>query len=106
MPEKLLEAAVKALRSEGAPAVVRDAKVTGLLIAVNKTGKSYKVQRDLWVAQRARKKLVKTIRHTLGGTEEMTPDEARSRAAAVLDLSKRGIDPNAPPPEPSADAGG
>ena len=46
------------------------------------------------------------MRHTLGGTEEMTLDDARSKATAMLDLIKRGIDPNAPPPEPSADAGG
>lgn len=105
MPEKLTEAAVKALKYEGAPAVVRDAKVTGLLVAVNKTGKSYKIQRDLWQGQRGRKKLVKTVRHTLGGTEEMTLDDARSKATAMLDLIKRGIDPNAPPSEPSTDAG-
>ena len=105
MPEKLTEAAVKALKYEGAPSVVRDAKVTGLLVAVNKTGKSYKIQRDLWQGQRGRKKLVKTVRHTLGGTEEMTLDDARSKATAMLDLIKRGIDPNAPPADPSADAG-
>ena len=105
MPEKLTEATVKALKYEGAPSVVRDAKVTGLLVAVNKTGKSYKIQRDLWQGQRGRKKLVKTVRHTLGGTEEMTLDDARSKATAMLDLIKRGIDPNAPPPEPSTDAG-
>jgi integrase len=103
MPERLTEARVKALAYEGKPTVVRDTKVTGLLVAVNKTGKSYKVQRDLWVGPRGRKVLVKTVRHTLGGTEEMTLDEARSRALAVLDQIKRGIDPNAPP---SADAGG
>ena len=106
MPEKLTEAKIKALAYEGKPAIVRDAKVTGLLVAVNKTGKSYKVQRDLWVGPRGRKVLVKTVRHTLGGTEEMTLDDARSKATAMLDLIKRGIDPNAPPPEPSADAGG
>lgn len=105
MPEKLTEAKIKALTYEGKPAVVRDAKVTGLLVAVNKTGKSYKVQRDLWQGQRGRKRLVKTVRHTLGTTEEMTLDDARSRALAVLDQIKRGIDPNAPPPDPSADAG-
>jgi integrase len=103
MPERLTEARVKALAYEGKPTVVRDTKVTGLLVAVNKTGKSYKVQRDLWVGPRGRKVLVKTVRHTLGGTEEMTLDEARSRALAVLDQIKRGIDPNAPP---SVDAGG
>ncbi|MFP4043091.1 MAG: integrase arm-type DNA-binding domain-containing protein [Rhodosalinus sp.] len=79
--------------------MVRDAKVTGLLVAVNKTGKSYKVQRDLWQGPRGRRVLVKTVRHTLGGTEEMTLDDARSRALAVLDQIKRGIDPNAPPPD-------
>lgn len=47
MPEKLAEAGVKALKYDGKPAVVRDATVTGLLVAVNKTGKSCKVQRDL-----------------------------------------------------------
>jgi hypothetical protein len=106
MPEKLTEARVKALAYDGKPAAVRDAKVAGLLVAVNKTGKSYKIQRDLWQGQRGRKVLVKTVRHTLGGTEEMTLDDARSRAAVLLDQIKRGIDPNAPPPDPSADAGG
>lgn len=96
MPEKLTEARVKALAYEGKPTVVRDAKVTGLLVAVNKTGKSYKVQRDLWRGQRGRKVLIKTVRHTIGGTEEMSLDDARSRALAVLDQIKRGIDPNAP----------
>ena len=105
MPEKLTEARVKALAFDGKAAVVRDAKVTGLLVAVNKTGKSYKVQRDLWRGARGRKVLVKTVRHTLGDTEEMTLDEARSRALAVLDQIKRGIDPNAQPEAPSADAG-
>ncbi|SDW51762.1 tyrosine-type recombinase/integrase [Roseicitreum antarcticum] len=106
MPEKLTEARVKALAYDGKPAAVRDAKVAGLLVAVNKTGKSYKIQRDLWQGQRGRKVLVKTVRHTLGGTEEMTLDDARSRAAVLLDQIKRGIDPNAPLPDPSSDAGG
>ena len=98
MPEKLTEAAVRALAFEGKPRMVRDAKVTGLMVAVNKTNKSYKVQRDLWVGQRGQKRLVKTVSHTLGGTDEMTLDEARSRAAKVIEVIKSGIDPNAPPP--------
>lgn len=36
-PEKLTEARIKALAYEGKPAIVRDAKVTGLLVEVNKT---------------------------------------------------------------------
>jgi len=103
MPEKLTEAAVRALAFEGKPRMVRDAKVTGLMVAVNKTNKSYKVQRDLWVGQRGQKRLVKTVSHTLGGTDEMTLDEARSRAAKVIEVIKSGIDPNAPPPEPQAE---
>lgn len=63
------------------------------------------MQRGPWQGQPRRKVLVETVRHTLGGTEEMTLDDARSRATAMLDLIKRGIDPNAPPPDPSADAG-
>lgn len=105
MPERLTEARVRSLAYEGKPAVVRDAKVTGLLVAVNKGSKSYKVQRDLWQGPRGRKVLIKTVRHTLGGTEEMTLDDARSRALAVLDQIKRGIDPNAPPPDAADDAG-
>ncbi|WP_113913445.1 Arm DNA-binding domain-containing protein [Roseovarius dicentrarchi] len=106
MPERLTEARVKALAFEGKPAVVPDAKVTGLLVAVNKGSKSYKVQRDLWQGQRGRRVLVKTVRHTLGTTDEMTLDEARTRAGALIEQIKRGIDPNAPLPDPAADAGG
>lgn len=50
--------------------------------------------------------LAKTVRHTLGTTDEMTLEEARTRAGAVIKQIKRGIDPNAPPPDPAADAGG
>ncbi|GHA85204.1 hypothetical protein GCM10009069_05410 [Algimonas arctica] len=85
MPERLREAGMSALAFERKPAVVRDAKVTGLLVAVNKTSKSHKVQRDIWQGPRGRRVLVKTVHHTLGGTEEMTLDDARSRALAVLD---------------------
>lgn len=105
MPEKLTEGLIRGLKFEGKATTVRDAKVTGLMVAVNKTGKSYKVQRDLWQGQRGRRKLVKTVRHTLGTTEELTLEEARNRASAVIDQIKRGIDPNAPAADPAADAG-
>lgn len=105
MPERLTEGFIRGLQFQGKPSVVRDAKVTGLLVAVNKTGKSYKVQRDLWQGQRGRRKLVKTVRHTLGSTEEMTLEQARSRASAVIEQIKLGNDPNAPATDPAADAG-
>ena len=105
MPEKLTEQLIKGLRFDGKPTIIRDAKLAGLLVAVNKASKSYKVQRDLWQGQRGRRTLVKTVRHTLGSTDEMGLEEARSRAAAVLDQIKRGIDPNAKPGTAAADAG-
>lgn len=105
MPEKLTESFIKGLRFTGEPTVIRDAKLAGFMVAVYKSGKSYKVQRDLWQGQRGRRKLVKTIRHTLGTTDEMSLEEARSRAAIVLDQIKRGVDPNAKPGTAAADAG-
>lgn len=95
-PTRLTEAFVKKLEC-GTYAVVRDTKVVGLMVAVSKRTKSYKVQRDLWAGQRGRRRLVKTVRHTLGTTEEMTLEEARIRAEEVLAQIKRGTDPNAKP---------
>ncbi len=70
--------------------------IKGLMIAVNKHSKSYKVQRDLWVGQRGRRRKVKTVRHTLGTTLELTLDDARTRAMEVIAQIKQGVDPNAP----------
>jgi integrase len=75
---------------------VRDTKVTGLMVAVNKHSKSYKVQRDLWEGQRGRRTLIKTVRHTLGTTEDLTLEQARTKAEDIIRLIKRGVDPNAP----------
>ena len=75
---------------------MRDTKVTGLLLAVNKTVKTYKVQRDLWRGQRGRREFIKTVRHTLGTTEELTLEQARLKAEDVIRQIKLGIDPNKP----------
>lgn len=101
-PRKLTEAFVKALPL-GAPLLIRDSKVTGLMVAVNKRSKSYKVQRDLWQGQRGRRTLVKTVRHTLGSTEDLTLDQARLKAEDIIRLIKRGVDPNAPITEEKAE---
>ena len=53
-PRKLTEAAIKSM-PVGTPILIRDTKVTGLMVAVNKHSKSYKVQRDLWHGQRGRR---------------------------------------------------
>jgi site-specific recombinase XerC len=102
-PTKLTEAFVKSLAFDGAGFIVRDTKLTGLLIAVNKASKTYKVQRDLWRGQRGRRQLVKTVRHTLGSTEELTLDQARLKAEDVIRKIKLGVDPNALAPEQKAE---
>ena len=94
LPTKLTEAFIRGLPHEETSYVVRDTKVTGLLVAVNKTSKSYKVQRDLWRGQRGRRTLVKTVRHTLGTTDELTLEQARLKAEDVIRQIKLGIDPN------------
>ena len=95
-PRKLTETYINRLPFEGRPYAVRDTHTTGLMVAVNKNSKSYKVQRDLWRGQRGRRRLVKTVRHTLGTTDELTLDAARTRAQEVIAQIKRGVDPNAP----------
>ena len=65
-PRKLTKAFIEGLAYEDKPIVVRDTKIKGLMIAVHKHTKSYKVQRDLWVGKRGRRRKVKTVRHTLG----------------------------------------
>ncbi len=95
-PTKLTEGYVKSLPFEGAGYVVRDTKVTGFMVAVNKTGRSYKIQRDLWRGQRGRRQLIKTVRHTLGSTDDLTLDQARLKAEDVIRQIRLGIDPNQP----------
>ena len=95
-PTKLTEAFIRGLTCEDKPFLVRDTTIKGLMIAVNKHSKSFKVQRDLWVGQRGRRRKVKTVRHTLGTTLELTLDDARTRAMEVIAQIKQGMDPNAP----------
>jgi integrase len=101
-PRKLTEGFIQSLPL-GTPLIVRDTKVTGLMVDVNRTCKSYKVQRDLWQGQRGRRTLVKTVRHTLGTTDELTLDQARLKAEDVIRQIKLGIDPNAPLAEQKAE---
>jgi integrase len=95
-PQKLTEGFIKGLPL-GKGLAVRDTKVTGLMLVVNKNCKSYKVQRDLWTGQRGRRTLGKTVRLTLGTTDDMTLEQARDKAEDVIRQIKRGVDPHAPP---------
>jgi hypothetical protein len=96
-PTRLTEAFVQKLPHYEKLYVVRDTKITGLLLVVNKHSKSYKIQRDLWTGHRGRRRLIKTVRYTLGCTDELNLDEARIRATEILSQIKRGTDPNAKP---------
>ncbi len=96
-PRKLTESYVKGLGYDGTVYAVRDTAVTGLFVEVHKTCKSYKVQRDLWVGERGRRRLAKTVRVTLGVTDELSLDEARTKAMQLVARIRRGEDPNAVP---------
>jgi len=96
-PVKLTEAFIMDLTYDDKPFIVRDKSLKGFMVAVNKHSKSYKVQRDLWTGERGRRRKVKTVRHTLGTTGELSLDDARTLAMQVIAQIKQGIDPNAPP---------
>lgn len=96
-PRRLTESYIRDLAHRDAVYAVRDTAVTGLFVEVNKRSKSFKVQRDLWVGARGQRRLAKTVRRTLGTTEEITLDEARTHALALISQIKRGEDPNAVP---------
>jgi hypothetical protein len=102
-PTRLTKRFIERLSFDGKPYVVRDTGVRGLLLAVNAHSRSWKVQRDMRTGVPGRP--VKTVRHTLGSVDELTIDEARSRAQEVIAAIKRGVDPNhptAPAPAPAA----
>ena len=46
-------------KPDGRPRLIRDAKTPGLMLAVNKTRKTWKIPRDLWRDRR----LIKPVRH-------------------------------------------
>jgi hypothetical protein len=88
-PRALDQKFVDRLPFEGAAYLVRDTKVKGLMVAVNKASKSWKVQRDLYRGERGARQLVKTVRHTLGTVDQMKLDDARTRALEVIAMIKR-----------------
>ena len=102
-PTKLTEAFIRNLPHKDSDYLVRDTMIKGFMVAVNKKSKSYKVQRDLWIGQRGRRRKVKTVRHTLGTTLELSLDDARTRAMEVISQIKQGIDPNGSMAAPGAE---
>lgn len=68
---------------------IRDSETKGLILSVNKTSKTWKVQRDQRTDGR-----VRTVRHTLGDTRDISLKDARSRANILLDQIRTGRNPN------------
>lgn len=68
------------------PAIFRDSELIGFALRVQKTYKTYIVEKK--VKGRA-------VRHTLGIVGQMTLAQARQKASETLALMGRGIDPNA-----------
>ncbi len=104
-PTRLTEGFIAALPMDGRTTyLVRDTRVVGLMVAVNKRTKTYKIQRDLRRGERGRRRLVKTVRVTLGTTDELTLEQARLKAQDVLRQITLGKDPNEREAQPQADA--
>lgn len=93
MSNWLTEKIIKGYEWRGEAKTYRDGKVPGFFVCVNKTCKSYKIQADLWQGATGRKKLIRTVRHTIGTTETHSLSDARNSASEILNKIKRGIDP-------------
>jgi hypothetical protein len=68
---------VESAECESVPRHIHDARTPGLILAVNKGRNSWRVKADLWRGRR----MVKTVRHTLGTTDELDLDGAREAPA-------------------------
>lgn len=90
--ERLTQKAVDARQWAGTTEFIRDAEVKGLILAINKTSKTWKVQRDMWQDRK-----VRTVRHTLGTADELSLKDARARAKIVIGQIADGVNPNARP---------
>ena len=93
MKTVLTEKSIKALSWSGKTEIYRDSKLPGFFITVNKTCKSFKVQADLWQGPRGRRRLVRTVRHTIGTVDTTSLEDARREASEILNKIKRGQDP-------------
>jgi integrase len=92
---KLTEASVRDLPlAESGKYVVRDIELKGFMVVISKKAKSWAVQRDLWQGPRGNRRLVKSVRHTLGRVGAMPLRVAREKAFEVISLIQQGIDPN------------
>lgn len=94
MSKRLTEKTIRSTTYTDAVLLLRDSKLPGFMVAINKTTKSFKIQADLYVGEPGRKVKVKTVRKTLGLFDTMSLEEARAEATKCLAMIKNGIDPN------------
>lgn len=92
---KLTEATVRDMPlAKNGKYVARDTEIKGFMVVVSKKAKSWAVQRDLWQGPRGQRRLVKTVRHTLGRVGIMPLRIAREKALETINLIQKGLDPN------------
>ena len=97
---KLTEAIVRDLPSaDGRQYVVRDPELKGFLVVVGKKSKSWAVQRDLWRGSRGNRRLIRSVRYTIGRVGIVPLRVAREKALEAISLIQQGIDPNHQEPE-------
>ena len=84
-PRKLTEANVRGLPPATERGyVVRDTELKGFIVIVNKKSSSWAVQRDLWQGPPGHRRLVRSIRHTLGRVGIMPLRVAREKALEAI----------------------
>jgi len=91
--EKLTETSLKSKKWSGKAYQVRDINLPGFFAEVNKTNIALKIQVDLWVGEPGRKKLERTVRHTIGHVGSTAVAEARMIATDLINKIKTGRDP-------------
>lgn len=96
--EKLTETSLKSKKWSGKTYQVRDTTLPGFFAEVNKTNTALKIQVDLWVGEPGRKKLERTVRHTIGHVGSISVAEARMAASDLISKIKTGRDPFAKSP--------
>ena len=82
--------------SDNAGYVVRDTELKGFIVIVNKKSSSWAVQRDLWQGPRGHRRLVRSVRHTIGRVGIMPLRVAREKALEAIQLIQQDVDPNKP----------
>ena len=87
---------VESLAWNGTRLFVRDADLKGFMIVVNRSSKSFMVQRDVWTGERGKRRLIGTRRALIGRVGTMSLKEARDKARQEIARMARGEEPNAP----------